>query len=216
MKSKYATKKPSLEQHIGEKWGKLTIKEIVQHGTKRACACICECGGKSITKYFHLKTGTSTSCGCSRFDTLEEKKQKFLSFVEKTGSCWIWKGKIESRGKRYGTWNNKKAHRVSYEFFIGDIPKGMCVCHKCDNPKCVSPNCLFLGTHLDNMRDMIIKGRNAYGERAFNAIYTESDILKMRNLYDKGISIKEISINFKANYRTVRGIVQRRRWKHLP
>lgn len=88
-------------------------------------------------------------------------KERFLSKVNKTENCWEWRGAKRSRD--YGNFNlNGKptlAHRVSYELFIGKIPKDILVCHRCDNQSCVNPNHLFLGTQKDNVRDCLNKGR---------------------------------------------------------
>lgn len=85
----------------------------------------------------------------------------FWNKVEKTTSCWLWigsktgsgYGKLKRKGKFY------TAHRVSWEVYNGPIPKGMLVLHTCDVRNCVNPKHLFLGTHQDNMDDMVRKGR---------------------------------------------------------
>lgn len=81
--------------------------------------------------------------------------------VEANSQCWIWSLARDKDG--YGVAHvgrkNIRAHRVSYEAFIEQIPEGMGVLHKCDNPPCCNPQHLFLGTNQDNMDDMVIKGR---------------------------------------------------------
>lgn len=92
---------------------------------------------------------------------------RFWSKISKTNSCWTWIGKISTTG--YGVMmigsradNSRryiKAHRISFFIHFGEIPDGMWILHKCDNPKCVNPEHLFAGTPKDNTQDMIKKGR---------------------------------------------------------
>ena len=94
----------------------------------------------------------------------EARTARFWERVDTTGECWLWTGHRNEDG--YGTlgWQYKQysAHRLSYEIAYGAIPPGLCVCHRCDNPPCVRPDHLFLGTQADNMRDRYRKGR--YGK----------------------------------------------------
>lgn len=87
----------------------------------------------------------------------------FWKKVEKTDSCWNWQGCLDSDG--YGrfqfNYQRWKTHRLSYHVHKGSIPLDMCVCHSCDNPKCVNPDHLWLGTTQDNTRDRTLKGRTA-------------------------------------------------------
>lgn len=73
-------------------------------------------------------------------------------------TCWEWIGDKNEKG--YGRFNNKKAHRLMYEMTYSLFPSNLHVLHKCDNPSCVNPEHLFLGTHSDNMRDKVSKGRD--------------------------------------------------------
>lgn len=91
--------------------------------------------------------------------TIEEK---FLSYVERKNKngCWIWGGPLQKGyGRLYTFKKLEMAHIVSYKIYVGNIPRGLKCLHSCDNPKCVNPKHLFLGTQYDNVQDCIRKGR---------------------------------------------------------
>lgn len=110
----------------------------------------------------------------------EPAETRFWNFIVKGDGCWSWSGAKAPYG--YGVFNIKKkmvrAHRFSYELHIGPIPEGMQVLHRCDNPECANPDHLFLGTQLDNIRDMHEKKR-ASG----NIHIPEETIMDIRRRY---------------------------------
>lgn len=94
---------------------------------------------------------------------------RFWQRVERGPNCWLWSGGTNERGYGKISDDNRRpayAHRISWEMTNGPIPEGLYVCHHCDNPRCVNPSHLFLGTQKDNLRDMSTKGRgNRYNAR---------------------------------------------------
>lgn len=106
-------------------------------------------------------------------------------------------------------------HRLSYEFYIGPIPKGMFVCHKCDNRKCINPKHLFVGTVKDNNTDMSVKNRNRKGSKHHWARFCEKDILSIVQLYNLGKSPKELAALFGTSRGYIYDILHGERWNWL-
>lgn len=89
------------------------------------------------------------------------------------------------------------------------------VLHTCDNPPCVNPNHLFIGTNQDNMNDMFAKGRNAKGEKHGCAKLTEADVQKIRTLHKEWWSVKYLSKKFNVTRSTIYLIIHRKIWTHI-
>ncbi len=147
------------------------------------------------------------------------KNPRFWSKVKRGPGCWERQasctshgyGQIRIDGKKYG------AHRVSWEMGHGPIPKEMCVCHTCDNPSCVRPSHLWLGTKKDNTQDARNKKRlrgnpNGKGEEHPGSIVTESDVKRIRK---DNRTQTVIAQEYGIKQSTVSLIKLRKRWKHI-
>jgi hypothetical protein len=149
----------------------------------------------------------------------EKTKRRFMSkiSIDKNG-CWIWGGCYR---KGYGVMQAEghkiSAHRLSWVLFHGEIPGGMEVCHKCDNPSCVNPEHLFLGTHKDNMDDCRNKSRmigpKNFGSKNGATHLTEPNIKAIRSLYAQGNTQIQIAKQFRIGRSTVGDIVRKLSWK---
>jgi len=132
--------------------------------------------------------------------------------------CWEW---LAYKLKGYGRFGNNGsvvyAHRYSYEFYNGKITNGLHVLHKCDNPGCVNPSHLFLGTQKENIADMFNKKRNPSrkGERGANKL-TEKEVIYILNCLDNDIcSGYSLAKKFNVCTSAIYGIKHRKRWNYL-
>jgi len=144
---------------------------------------------------------------------------------DSASGCWIWQGSRNTSG--YGClthrYKNYRAHRFSWIIYRGEIPSGMWVLHHCDNPLCVRPDHLFLGTAADNTADMVKKGRDRFrnskgrkinvGAKHPMAKLTGAQVLTIRA--DSRI-LREIARDYGVSQSTVSVIKNRQHWAHLP
>ena len=148
--------------------------------------------------------------------TLEERFSAYT--VEKKDGCWKWIGYLDPNG--YGRLNIKNvpilAHRISYQLYRGGIPKGMSICHKCDNPFCVNPDHLFLGTQKDNMDDMINKGRDhKRGMKGSEHPRSKLDEEKVKLIRLSSKTDMQLSIEYGVSRSVIYDAKHRNTWKHV-
>lgn len=159
------------------------------------------------------------------------KKQlarRFWAFVDRSGKCWLWRGSRAARGygrfmvgsRRDGTRKSERAHRVAWELKRGPIPAGLCVLHRCDNPPCVRPAHLWLGTCRDNFADMRAKGRGRNGARVHRgerhslAKLTRAEVEEIRRGYEAGgTSQRELGKRFGVGQTQISRIIRGHRWR---
>lgn len=175
--------------------------------------CSMKCYAKSLR-------GKKTTTGFSWQKATPEEKLKRLKnhfnkhVIKNKEGCWGWKG---SPSKKYKAlrFNDKAilAHRASYILHHGPIPKGLCVCHKCDNPSCTNPEHLFLGTYQDNVKDMMAKKRNIITRPS--AKLTIPQVKEAKKMIREGYDIKDIAHKFKVKYRTIHDIKIGKSWKGI-
>ncbi len=146
----------------------------------------------------------------------------FWSKVEKTDTCWLWKGKTSTYGYGIGGCGpirDIEAHRVAYALEYGILYcDPICILHSCDNPPCVNPAHLRPGTRGNNANDRKTRGRNnhAVGEAVGVSVLTEEMVLKARNMYFKDqLSAKVIAKELGISLTTIRWALKGSTWKHV-
>ena len=158
--------------------------------------------------------GSPSIVKCIQGATSEER---FWHKVKKTDGCWEWLAHKDKDG--YGNFKVKgktvSAHRFSYELHTGEIPQGLFVLHKCDNPSCVNPDHLFLGTHQDNMNDMVNKDRSDHGEKVNTAKLSEMKVREIVKRFKDGLRNVDIAREYGVTRQNVRSIRLGRTWKRV-
>jgi len=135
----------------------------------------------------------------------------------KTG-CWEWQSAKDDKGYAL-IWykgQSRRAHRLSYELFVGPLPDGYLACHACDNKGCVNPDHIWPGTNQDNIDDACLKGINARGSRSGRSKLTEAQVIEIRNLYaGGGHNQLELAAIYGVDGSVISEIVNRKIWRHI-
>lgn len=193
--------------------------------------CQCGCGqdapiAKTIRKHQGIKQGQPTRFIFGHGGRVQEPPprlpiERFWDYVVRGDSpddCWGWSGSVEKDGYALlsvrGLGN--RAYRMSFILHYGPIPKGMCVCHHCDNPACTNPRHLFLGTTQDNTADMVAKRRHLFGELHNKAKLADADIPRIRELRASGLTQQAISDQYGVSQSAISSILLGKTWAHVP
>jgi hypothetical protein len=188
--------------------------------------CICQhCGKSFVTFRSNVLRGNGRFCSfdCGVAHREIPLEDRFWREVQKSDHCWTWTGWLTPMGygkisaKTNGKWRPILAHRLSYELAYGTIPDNLFVCHHCDNPTCVRPDHLFLGTNKDNIQDMVAKGRQQRGAKVTASKMTEAQVTEIRQRYAaEGITKTALAREYGIGKPAIGDILNRVTWKHIP
>jgi hypothetical protein len=224
--------------------GKYCSRTCYEQAKRVSCTCLaCQ---KTFTLPLSAITkgeGKYCSRACFNQHRLVPMEERFWSHVERAEGCWLWQGHRNTRG--YGQFNIDAthpvgAHRIAYELTYGPIPPDLHCCHHCDNPPCVRPDHLFLGTRSDNSQDMVRKGRayaQVYPERLKRGIehptnlhpeivkrgiehskakVTEDEVREIRYLRNiEQWPLKRLAAHFGISLGNVQKIATYNAWQHI-
>jgi hypothetical protein len=229
-------------RHCGEPFTK--CRAIVASGGGQYCSlacyrasrplvvtCICQqCGNEFGCVPADMRRGGGKYCSrtCASLHRTRPLTERFWSHIDKDGPipehrpelgpCWLWTGSTDNHG--YGGINPGhghpiKAHRVSWEIHNGPIPENLGVLHKCDNPPCVNPMHLWLGTHQENMADRDAKGRLPLTppEKRKSVKLTWNRVREIRTRHSNGETIRLLSHEYDVTFETIRSVVRNESWR---
>lgn len=189
----------------------------------RTCA---HCGDAFGTKHPEQRFCSHRCSGLAMAHPRRDFAVRFWAKVDRSpgpNGCWTWIGTRSSDG--YGSIGRGgkgggmvAAHRAAWEMTYGPIPDGLKVLHNCpdgDNPSCVNPAHLFLGTNADNSADMVAKERQARGERVAGAVLTEVAVSTIRAAYAQGATQRALAHEYGVSSDSIWRVVHRKTWAHV-
>jgi hypothetical protein len=196
--------------------------------------CACGCGGFVKVSAENRRKGIPKTKHGHHLNPSRPPEERFWSAVVKQAACWVYTGRrdgagygalfVGRRGKRL---HSVKAHRYSWELHNGPIPPGLCVLHRCDNPPCVNPVHLFLGTIKDNVDDMVAKGRHRHGpgdasrfpalrgEQVPGAKLTAEVVREMRAGAAAGMTTRALAARHGVSQGAAWRVIRRLSWSHV-
>lgn len=143
-------------------------------------------------------------------------QERFEDKFTKSDGCWEWNAYKNPKGYGAFSFNGRQrlAHRIAYQLYVGEIPDGLFVCHHCDNPRCINPSHLFLGTVSDNNRDRGNKGRgkDQYGEKHCCSKLTSAQVIEIRAKYSEGTTQVNLAKEFGVGQAAISKIICGRTW----
>ncbi len=202
---------------------------ILHGGTPSQLIVFHRCKNNFCVNPSHLRAGTAAD------KYLYDYQERFWAYVNKDGACWEWTGVRNDYGYGLFGFGGRvyRSHRFAYQLTYGEFPKAICVLHRCDNPPCVRPDHLFLGTKLDNILDMRAKGRandptgdrsgarkhpesRPRGEQAKRSKLKTDQVLSIYRRYHAGdVSIKALAREFGVSHIPILNIIHKRGWRHV-
>lgn len=210
----------------GQRFGKLVVIKYsgksVSNKRGSRWLCKCDCGNEKILTKNNLFYNTK-SCGCLITPPDDDYKKilecKLLSNIRiDEKKCWNWLGIPNTTGYAQISHRDKKrmsVHRLSYTLFKGGIPKGMDVCHSCDNKICINPDHLWVGTREQNLKDMVMKGRSRKGTNKKAAKLDDDKVKYCRFMSDFGVSKLQLAKFFNVCHTTMCMAIDGRSWRHV-
>jgi HNH endonuclease len=175
--------------------------------------CVCDCGGEILCHSNHIKSSDRTSCGCTGPN---DHIRDFIAENANNSGCWEWPGAQDKDGYCRTKLSGRTAiaHRAVYTIAKGEIPKGLNLLHRCDNPPCCNPDHLFPGTQKQNCEDAKAKDRHSRGERNGVSKLTDDDVRFIR-ANAAIMSQMDLARRFNIRQSSIWSIINRRQWKHV-